>query len=314
VTNLIDTSSFGGDPKNGGRLRRDFSDDPCGERLDWSRGLEDLRRQVGRSGQSTGPLLTKVIEQDIIPRLFLTHCDVPRPNWHADNQKAMLSAIDSEALTRLLLSSDPADKIIEQVQDLMDRGVSLQRIYLDMLAPIARRLGEFWEADRCTFIEMTIALSRLHWVLREIGRRNGEGLPRGGAKPRIYLAPCPGEQHTFGLMMIEEFFLHAGWELASERQASLDAILQAASEQSLDMLGISIGCEEFLPSTQELIHSIRSVSRNRHMSILLGGLLFRDKPHFADQISGATVVFNGINAVETAETLISPPSRLAAIE
>jgi methanogenic corrinoid protein MtbC1 len=324
VANFVHTSTVGDEQsakQPGNQIgvaqrsaRRDLKDDPCGENLDWSRGLEGLRRSVGRTSQLTGPLLTKVIEREIIPRLLLSHrdTDMPRPLGRA--QRDAVSNIDSEALTQLVLSSEPADRIIDQVQALLDRGVSLQRIYLDLLAPIARRLGEFWEQDRCTFVDMTIALSRLHWVLREVGRRNSELINHVPLKGRVYLVPSPGEQHTLGLLMIEEFFLHAGWEMASDSSASLASIRHTLSIQHVDLVGLSVSCVEYFEPLLQMIKHVQDVSVNRDIKVMVGGRLFRDQPEFVDKVTGATVVVDATSAVPAAERLISPPSRLESIE
>jgi len=313
VTNLFDTSSFSGKPNQQYGSRHDFRDDPCGENLDWSRGLENLRREIGRSAPMSGPLLTKVIEREIIPRLFLSHCDLPAPRPNRE-QEATLANLDSEGLTQLVLSSEPVDRVMQQVQDLLDRGISLQRIYLDLLAPIARRLGEFWEADRCSFIDMTIALSRLHWILRELGRRNGEGLHRAITKPRIYLAPTPGEHHTFGLLMIEEFFLHAGWEMAAQPAASVTNILDTIAAQHIDIIGFSVCCDEFFGPLTDLIKRVQAASINPDIKIMVGGSLFTEQPDYRSKVIGAAVVVDGVNAVEAAENLLPASFQVGRIE
>jgi methanogenic corrinoid protein MtbC1 len=314
VTNLFDTSSsFSGKSGQHYGSHRELRDDPCGERLDWSRGLEGLRREIGRSAPMSGPLLTKVIEREIIPRLFLSHCDLPEPQSNRD-QGAKLAHLDSEGLTHLVLSSEPVDRVMQQVQDLLDSGISLQRIYLDLLAPIARRLGEFWEADRCSFIDMTIALSRLHWILRELGRRNGEGLHRAAAKPRIFLAPTPGEHHTFGLLMIEEFFLHAGWEMATQPAGSVTNILDTIATQHIDIVGFSVCCDEYFGPLTDLIKQVQAASINPNLKIMVGGSLFTEQPEYRAKVIGATVVVDGVNAVESAENLLPAAFRVGQIE
>ena len=44
----------------------------------------------------------------------------------------------------------------------------LELLFLRLLAPAARRLGELWEGDLCTFTDVTIGLSHLQQVLREL--------------------------------------------------------------------------------------------------------------------------------------------------
>ncbi len=312
MTISFDSPTFANDKGAGAGSRQDPIDDPCGERLDWLSGLQGLRRSVGPSSEMSEALLTRVIEREIIPRLFLAHRAQPETSKPSIDVPPAIDIGDSEGFAKLVLSSEPAE-IMDRVQALVDRGISLQRIYLDLLAPVARRLGEFWEADRCTFVDVSIGLSRLQQVLREIGRRNAEGLLRSARKRRVYLVPAPGEQHTFGLSMVEEFFLHAGWETASEQVASESTILNNVSQQQLDVIGFSLSCEQFLDPTLDLIKRAREASLNRDVAVMVGGRLMLDQPEIATRIQNTAIVSDGGTAVDTAEGLLGQGPSLAAI-
>ena len=304
MTITFDAPALSGGLTSGQGAGRDLVDD-CSGGIDWSAGLAGLSRYQGRAQQNpAGGLLTRVIEGEIIPRLLLAHRNLQRPAANIERPKA---DIDSAAFARLVLASEPAE-IVDHVERLMDRGVKLERIFLDLLAPVARKLGEFWEEDICTFTEVTLGLSRLHQVLHEIGRRAGGDMLNRNAKRRVYLVPAPGEQHTFGLSMLEEFFLHAGWETASDHAASRATILQTAATQSLDIIGFSIGCNEFLGPLSELIDKTRAASRNRNLAIMVGGGLIPGHPEIAAKLGSATVVADGVHAVQTAENLVSGDS------
>jgi methanogenic corrinoid protein MtbC1 len=283
-----------------------FQESPCGE-LAYLEGIEDLQRALGRSLNAPRTLLASVIEREIIPRLFLTHRG---PFESPTRQKTPVDVIpmgDREAFARLVLNGETG-QILDQVQALIDLGVKLERIYIEVLAPVARTLGIWWEEDRCTFTDVTIGLSRLQQVLRQISRHAGMGSGRSTVRRRVYLAPSPGEQHTLGLSMVEEFFLHAGWETASDHAASLSTILQTVSTQHIDVLGLTIASAGFFGPLGEVIAQVRKAASNREMVIMVGGRLFIDHPDVATKISHAAVISDGIDAVDMAEKLLSEAS------
>ncbi len=303
------TISFDGPDANvekalGRGPRREMDSESCGGDVDWSRGLRGLPRTNSRSRDVSGSLLTKVIEGEIIPRLFLAHRNQQPTAKAAEKLEKPADIGNSDDFARLVLASEPSE-IVDRVEALMARGIKLERIFLDLLAPVARKLGEFWEEDRCTFTDVTLGLARLHQVLHEISRRNGGGAFQSSVKRRAYFVPSPGEQHTFGLSMLEEFFLHAGWETASDHAADEAAILRTVREQKLDVIGFSVGCNEFLDPLSQLIKRTREASRNRDVTIMVGGRLFLENPHLAAKVSGATVITDGVHAVQTAEALVS---------
>jgi methanogenic corrinoid protein MtbC1 len=248
----------------------------------------------------SGSLLTKVIEGEIIPRLFLAHRELHR-GVAQDNDPAEI--LTSEALARLVLDSE-SEEIVAHVQALLDRGITLERVFLDLLAPVARKLGELWEEDACTFTDVTLGLSRLHRVLHEVGHRNGAGT-RPVLKRRAFFAPVPGEKHTFGVSMLEEFFLHAGWETACDHAPSSDSIVHTAATQSLDIIGFSVGCQELLDPLSDLIDRTRKASCNRDVAIMVGGGLFIDNRDLAARFGNATIVSDGVHAVQVADEMVS---------
>ncbi len=311
MPNLFDSSLSIEDQVSRFGVNSKFDASSCGGSADWLQEVAAFQKKLGLPQKASESLLTTIIEREIIPRLLLTDSG----RGAAKRAPGKLTAtLDCEELARLVLSSEPIDKVMDHVQCLLDGGESLQRIYLDLLAPIAGRLGEYWLEDRCTFIDLTLALSRLHWLLREVGRRNGETILRPSAKRRIYLAATPGEQHTFGLVMIEEFFLHSGWEMACDHTTSAASILQAIHTHDVDVVGLSISSVELLGPLQDLIGMMGKASSNRKARIMVGGRLFKDHPDLIEKISGATVVADGVDAVEFAENLIGASPRSQPVE
>lgn len=311
MPSLLDTRDS--DCNEIGRNVREVPTDGCDSELDWSQGLAALHSPTRGTGEASGSLLTKVIEGEIIPKLMLAHrsAQVAKlPNRSTDD---LSDSGTSETFAELVLTHE-ATEIVEKIEILLKRGITLQHIFIDLLAPVSRMLGSFWEEDRCTFADVTIGVARLHQVLHEISRRESDGLERVHPRGRIFLAPSPGEQHTFGLSMLEEFFLHAGWETACNRSASAQSILSTAASERLDIIGFSIASTEFLGSLNDLILRARAVSRNRDVTVFVGGRIFTDHPQLAASIVGATVVSDGVRAVQIAETMLSGEPRSGGVE
>ncbi len=300
MTMAFDAPSGRSAKVSGQNVRQERESDTCGGGIDWSRGLQGLPKVSRQFTDLSGSLLTKVIEGEIIPRLFLAHRELHRAVTQ-DNDPAEI--LTSEAFARLVLDSE-SEEIVTHVQTLLDRGITLERVFLDLLAPVARKLGEFWEEDTCTFTDVTLGLSRLHRVLHEISHRNGAGA-RPNLKRRAFFAPVPGEKHTFGVSMLEEFFLHAGWQTACDHTPSTESILEVAATQSLDIIGFSVGCQELFDPLSDLIDRTRKASCNHDVAIMVGGGLFIGNPELAARFGNVTIVSDGVHAVQIAEEIVS---------
>lgn len=159
--------------------------------------------------------LARAIEQRIVPRLVQAHRGPGR-----DLERRKVSAhheiwpAQVETLTSRLLACD-ADGARGCVESTRHAGVSLERIYLDLLGPVARRLGQLWEEDRCDFTQVTVGVWQLRQILRDL-TPDFVGSAAAATPPRrALLMAVPGEQHTFGVVMVADFFRRAGWLVRS---------------------------------------------------------------------------------------------------
>ena len=156
--------------------------------------------------------LVRTIQNEIIPRLMLAHRVAPEAPL-AERSDLTISRADVEHFAKLMLANDE-EPSFEAVMAFRARGVSIERLYLDLLAPAARYLGDLWTEDLCSFTDVTVGLGRLQRVLRELSPAFGCSVDHPEAGRSVLLLPTPGEQHTFGLVIVGEFFRRAGWSVS----------------------------------------------------------------------------------------------------
>lgn len=249
-------------------------------------------------------LLVRTIEQEIIPRLMLAHqsqSECPSTAGHA------IDGADVRQFAKLVLSHEE-EFALSTIQTLRQRGVSVEKIYLELLAPTARYLGELWEEDLCNFTEVTIGLGRLQRVLRELSPALGRSVEHPVQGRRVLLLPSPGEQHTFGLVMVAEFFRRAGWDVTGGSwMAGVDAVALVSAEW-FDAIGFSLGAEVHLGALAASIEAVRHATCNRDLKVLVGGPLFGVNPDYVSQVGADGMTIDGREAPMLAEILISGKS------
>jgi methanogenic corrinoid protein MtbC1 len=256
-------------------------------------------------------LLAKAIEHEIIPRLMLAHRSphecLTLPEL--DPASEQVTQKDVETFARLVLSDD--ENLAQACIDAMRlKGIAVETIYLELLAPVARHLGSLWEQDLCDFTEVTIGLGRLHQVLRELSPGFSQPLSHAGNGRRILLLPSPGEQHTFGLVMVSEFFRHAGWDVAGGPwEAGADPVIMVRREW-FDVVGFSLGSELHLDELAQCIRAVRKAAINPRVGIMVGGPIFSLHPEFVARVGADGAASDGRKAPDVAEKLSA--SRLAS--
>lgn len=207
--------------------------------------------------------------------------------------------------TTLICDGEEAEaaRIIEQ---LTLGGLDAEALMLELLAPSARLLGEFWCEDRRDFVEVTLGLARLQQLVRQFRMPALDGHARGNA----YLAPVPGEQHTFGVRLVEEHLLRAGWQVTATLKTSEYEIARLVGGEHFDFVGFSVTAERLLPALRSAIRTVRSNSRNRNVRIIVGGVLFAGHSISAVDLEADAIV----NDAQEAVAIASQWSGLAEVE
>ena len=243
----------------------------------------------------TGPALAALVKHLVIPRLVARHALLAQP---------ALSAVGLRAteLARLLIAVDPSGARALMVR--LQPGA----LSAELAEPTARALGDLWQADECSELDITFGLGRLQTAMRQAGasvvRR---ALP---APLAVLVAPAPGESHILLAALDADVLWNAGWDTNTEfpvDDAALGDMLAGAWFDALDLsLSATFRREHRLPRLAATIASARAASRNPALVIVVGGRVFGE-PGDADVRIGAdanvassaqveTMILRGLNA------------------
>ncbi len=223
------------------------------------------------------PNLARTIETEIIPRLMIALNGSFDALTQPPESRETVKTEDLEKLVAMTLDGE-LSVLVAHVEDIRAQGVPLDVIYLDLMAPAARELGRLWEEDLADFTVVAIALSRLQSLLHELGSTAQPDLNPSENAKRVLLVPLPGEQHTFGLAIVMDFFWRAGWDVSGGPIATEHELLRLVRENWFDVVGLSLGSEKWITQTAAEILLIRRESRNPAIGILVGGPVFSGHP------------------------------------
>jgi MerR family transcriptional regulator, light-induced transcriptional regulator len=249
-------------------------------------------------------LLVSTVESQIIPRLVIAHRSPGSCGSVAHESAAVRPRRDEvEQCTRLLL--DPyAGSVADFAEGLIARGLPLDAVYLDVFAPSARRLGDLWTRDECSFADVTIALGRLQQALRRFAPHFRPESIDGEPWRRALFAAAPGEQHTLGLSMIVQYFLRAGWDTSLLPNAAEEDLTRLVQQERVALVGISMSDVRHAPVLKALIGRVRGSSRNGELRVIVGGFAFSDRPGLAAEVGADGTATDAQQAVNLAQQLV----------
>lgn len=252
--------------------------------------------------------LVQTLKEQIIPRLVEAHRAIPDLLLPARATQPSQGSTEVQAFVDRVLQHDDGP-MFAQLAALRAAGMSIEAIYLDLLAPAAQRMGEMWMEDLIDFTEVTVGVGRLQHVLRDFSPAFGTEVAHPAEGRRVLLVPAPGEQHTFGLSMVSEFFRRAGWEVTVGEGGSRTNAIDLAQREWFDVIGFSLGTEGRLDWLRAGIASVRELSRNRSIGVLVGGPLFKLHPEYVSEVGADATAADGLQAPLCAETLVAERAR-----
>ncbi len=261
--------------------------------------------------QSLKKHLVSTIEGEIIPRLMMVHKAESDATVSEANESPAIGQSDIEEFAKVVVKED--DHVINAyIKALRARNISVEELFLDLLAPTARHLGDLWVEDRCSFAEVTMGLGRLQQVLRWLSRDFVYGEDNKGPGRRALLVPAPGEQHTFGIFIVAEFLRRASWDVATTSPRSNEDIASTVNKEWFAIVGLSLGNELGLARLEKAIKRIRKSSRNEDVAVMVGGPVFIEHPEYCELIGADATAQDAEQTVSEAENLLAenPARRL----
>jgi MerR family transcriptional regulator, light-induced transcriptional regulator len=260
-----------------------------------SRGLADFRALATADPELS---LSRLIESEIIPRLMVAHAGEMPATFSQD-----IVAGEVAALAPLALQVE-ADALLAHVEAIMMRGVTLDTLMVDLLAPTARLLGDLWESDRLDFVDVTMALWRLQEVVHELAARSQIDRACPHAARRALFATMPGDQHSFGALVVDEVFRRGGW--ATDRMCAPQAaeLVGRVGRDWFDMVGLTVSCDAHIAPLRSVIVALRNVSRNPGLFIMVGGQVFSTDPQLAVRIGADGTAGDARRALKVADDLV----------
>lgn len=247
--------------------------------------------------------ILSIVESQIIPRLLVSE-RIGKPHLTlVSSSKAMPSKKEIEIFTDLC-SSDSSKDAQSFVDDLLNKGLSKEDIFLELITPAAQYLGSQWDDDRMDFSQVNLGLVRLHSIANEIRCTSKSDQFAKGKARRVMIASAPGSMHMLGTTIVADFFRKEDWQVVVAISSSANELVQTVSNEWFDVLGLSLSIDQQLTGLADLIDQLKSLSLNPRMVVMLGGPIFSAKKLDANDFGANGICDNAKHAVGLAVSIL----------
>lgn len=200
----------------------------------------------------------------VIAREVLTRVSSRRPaNTHIPSIQEL------DRLTRALIGRDDQAGAV-MVGELRESGMSVEEIYINHLSTVAAHLGELWNEDRISFMDVTLATSRIFGIMRAIGTQLS--VRPALDQPSAIFAMVPGDEHTLGIKMATDLFRSEGWDITLLQSMDHDQLVERIDRADQVIIALSAGSETSLPALARLVVALR-IHRPEVIIVLSGHIV-----------------------------------------
>jgi methanogenic corrinoid protein MtbC1 len=198
---------------------------------------------------------------------------------------------------RLLRGGD-RDEAYSLILDAARRGLPVQEIYTDVLAPSMKEVGKLWEigeidiAEEHYFSEATESLMALLYpYLRRPQKKLGS----------VVAVAVNGEFHHIGLKMITDALIEEGWTCfyIGVNTPTAD-LIQAVDERKADILAVSATMGFNVDTVHSMIHRVRAETIRKGLKIIAGGQAFSENTELWQKVGADGFATSVRDAVELA--------------
>ena len=166
-----------------------------------------------------------------------------------------------DAFCDILLAPD-ASVALRFLEDRLAPTVTERGELYGYIADASRQLGERWDADEVTFLDVTLAAGKLYALVRSVGAsRDAEYVDPNPRKYAVF-ANVPGEQHTLGVSVAAEVFRDAGWEISLQLNRSHAELIECVSTNRPTVIGLSLSSAIELDPLVRLVIALRLAMPN----------------------------------------------------
>jgi MerR family transcriptional regulator, light-induced transcriptional regulator len=244
-------------------------------------------------------LLNRVVETEVLPRLVLA-----QRSERLRRNALRPAATEVAELMHLLLTQD-LTCILAFIERLQAAGATPESLYLGVMTDAARGLHDLQQADQADFVQLSIANGYLQQLVRTLAPAFQTAAITRTTPASVMLAAAPGEQHTFGLTLLRQFFHRAGWQVAGTPSNATVGLLDTVRQSWIDVAAFWIGSDKALGALARLIRQTRRASLNPCLHIMVGGPLHLARPRLALRVNADTAAADARAAVHLANDMLA---------
>lgn len=194
------------------------------------------------------------------------------------------------------------DEAVRLIHSAVERGTTVQTIYIDVFQPLLREIGRLWQLGSVTVAQEHYCTAAVQLLMGQLSihvfaaERNG----------RSMLTACVGDElHEVGARMVSDFFEMSGWDTHFlGANVPTQALLAMLRSMRCEVLCLSVTLTSHLGAAREIIAAVRKQRELSGVRVLVGGSPFNVQSDLWRRIGADASAPDAASAVRFAAQLV----------
>ncbi len=175
--------------------------------------------------------------------------------------------LNSMHVAALSACRDACGAALEQA---LASGISREDVADNYIPELARRMGDMWCSDELGFAGVTIGVSRLQSMLRDLGPDWSGDNSADPTAPSVMLIVAQEIYHTLGAMVLAGQLRRKGLSVRLTLGVRVEEIAARMQRTGFDAVFVSSSRGESLESLRRIVDVVRNAA-DQHLPIVVGG-------------------------------------------
>lgn len=181
----------------------------------------------------------------------------------------------------------------------------IEVVYLSYVAGAARRLGQLWDEDEISFMDVTLACGKLYRIIRGLRHVIAPSIVKDRDDHPALFALVPGETHTLGIEIATDIFRREGWDVDMLVGLDHDLLVDQSDRRNYRAIVLVANSDTMIEPLTRLVLALRISHPLSHL--VVAGNILEHYPNISSLV-GADAVIKDINtAVKQLQDVLNVP-------
>jgi methanogenic corrinoid protein MtbC1 len=183
------------------------------------------------------------------------------------------------------------------VAELLDAGMSLHDVYVEVLERAQHEIGRLWQTNRMSVAEEHYFTATTQLVIAQLYPRVFERAP---TRPTVVIACVAGELHEVGARMVADLLQLEGFDTHFVgANVPIPDLVRFIQNRKARVVGLSATIAAHLATLEQTIHAIRANPATASVRIVVGGYPFSRVAALWRRVGADACAANAREAVAT---------------